>query len=352
MATGKRVMVGMSGGVDSSVAAYLLQQEGYEVAGATFRLWSRDEADTPDILDARAVCRVLGISHHVLDWREAFRREVVEPFCAAYQRGETPNPCVTCNKHIKFGLFQTMAAVLGYDHIATGHYASMEYDEATRRFRLRRGIFEHKDQSYVLYNIRRENLSRVRFPLGGYAKEEVRSLAAARGLPVAHKADSQDICFIPDGDYAGFLRDYTGKAFAPGNFLDADGNILGVHRGICRYTIGQRKGLGISLGKPAFVTAINAATNTVTLDDDESLWKHTLTARQVNWLEPPVDGGPFPCRVKIRYNHQPQPATVTPLPGDAVRVDFAQPQRAITPGQSAVFYDGDYLLGGGVIIGN
>jgi tRNA-specific 2-thiouridylase len=203
----------------------------------------------------------------------------------------------------------------------------------------------------VLYNIRRENLSRVRFPLGGYAKEEVRGIAAAQGLPVAHKADSQDICFIPDGDYAGFLQAYIGQDFAPGDFLDAAGNILGAHRGICRYTIGQRKGLGISLGKPAFVTAINAAANTVTLADDESLWKSTLTARQVNWLEPPLDGEPFPCRVKIRYHHNPQPAMVTPLPDESVRVEFEQPQRAITPGQSAVFYDGDYLLGGGVIVG-
>jgi tRNA-specific 2-thiouridylase len=351
MAIAKNIMIGMSGGVDSSVAAYLLQNEGYHVAGATFRLWSPDETDTPDILDARAVCRVLGIPHHVLDLREAFRREVVEPFCAAYQRGETPNPCVVCNKHIKFGLFQTMAAALGYDHIATGHYATMEYDETARRFRLRRGMHDHKDQSYVLYNIRRENLSRIVFPLGGYAKEDVRSLAVAQGLPVAHKADSQDICFIPDGKYAKFLQTYTGQEFAPGNFLDAAGGILGVHRGISRYTIGQRKGLGISLGKPAFVAAINAAANTVTLDDDASLWKPTLTARQVNWLEPPVDDKPFLCRVKIRYNHKPQPAMVTPLPDEAVRVTFDAPQRAITPGQSAVFYDGDYLLGGGVIVG-
>ncbi|MDL2234007.1 tRNA 2-thiouridine(34) synthase MnmA [Ruminococcaceae bacterium OttesenSCG-928-L11] len=342
-----RVLVGMSGGVDSSAAAVLLRQDGYEVGGATFRLWP--ENGTGDIDDARAVCEALGIPHYILDFQQLFREKVVDAFAAAYYRAQTPNPCIYCNRYLKFPAFWEEARRLGYDCISTGHYSIVEYDAARQLHRLKKGVSEKKDQSYVLYSLTQELLAHIRMPLGPYTKEEVREIVRQAGLPVFNRPDSQDICFVPDGDYPAFIENYTGKPFPGGEFVDAAGMPLAPHKGIGRYTIGQRKGLGISLGKPAFVTAIDAATGAVTLDDNAALWTDTLTADTVNWLEPVDVSVPLRVHAKIRYAHKAAPATVTLLEPDVVQVRFDEPVRAITPGQSVAFYDGEYLLGGGSI---
>ena len=293
--------------------------------------------------------------------QESFRDEVIDKFVAAYERGETPNPCVFCNKRLKFDELYRLACEKLMDDavIATGHYAVIEYDEVSGRYKLRKAINPEKDQSYVLYNLTQEQLARTQFPLSAMTKDEVRSIAEAQGFVTAKKKDSQDICFIPDGDYAGFICDYTGREYPPGDFVDEAGNVMGEHKGIIKYTIGQRKGLGLALKKPAYVLELDTKGNRVILGDNETLFKRELTAHDFNWVSMAPPSGPFRASARIRYKHREAPAQVIPIDesvgagADAacsrVRIVFDEPQRAITRGQSVVLYDGDYVLGGGII---
>lgn len=354
-----KVMIAMSGGVDSAVTAHLVRAAGYEAVGATMQLYCPSKPLHPDenglmigddIEDARAVARRVGIPHMVLDYTDLFRLRVVDTFVASYEMGETPNPCVVCNGELKFGAMMQAVSQEKADYLATGHYARIEKDTATNRFLLRKAADPRKDQSYVLYMLRQEQLSRVLFPLGEYTKEQVRQIAADMGFENAHKGDSQDICFVPDGEYAAFIERYTGKCYPEGKFIDPTGKVLGTHRGIIHYTIGQRKGLGIALGKPAFVCRKDPLANTVTLSDNDALFSRSLFAKNINWIAFEGLSGTLRVQAKVRYNMQAQPAVVEMWDEDTVRVTFDQPQRAITPGQSAVFYDGEYVVGGGIIV--
>lgn len=346
---GERIMVAMSGGVDSSAAALLLARAGRALCGATLLLW-QDGSPAPAAGDARAVCAALGIEHHLFDLREEFVRSVVLPFAEGYRRGETPNPCVECNRSIKFTGLLARAEPLGCRRIATGHYARIERDGGGR-FLLRRGIDPGKDQSYVLYVLSQETLSRTLFPLGELTKGEVRELAAQAGLSCAGRPESQDICFVPDGDYAGFLERRLGILSPPGPFLSPEGEPLGEHRGLIRYTIGQRRGLGISAGERLFVLGKDPARNRIVLGEEARLYAARMAVSAVNWVSCAPPSGPVRALVKSRYRQQAQPAWLHPGP-DGVTVEFDRPQRALTPGQAAVFYDtdtGEYLLGGGTI---
>ncbi|HIZ55327.1 MAG TPA: tRNA 2-thiouridine(34) synthase MnmA [Firmicutes bacterium] len=346
----KKVLLGMSGGVDSSTAALLLLQQGYEVAGATFRVWKPAGAESEkEIEDAGAVCERLGIRHYLLDLQDFFRETVVEYFVHAYQQGMTPNPCVVCNRTVKFGRFFEAADALGYDMIATGHYARILQENG--EYQLCRGVDRRKDQSYFLYGIPYARLPRIVFPLGDYTKTEVRELAGQYGLTVSEKKDSQEICFVdPQQGYASFLQQYTGQEPQPGDFLDTEGNRLGRHSGIWHYTVGQRKGLGVTFGKPMFVQRIVPAANQVILAENQQLFTEELWLQHLCWALPAIPEGPLEAAVKIRSTAQPVPAVLVP-DGEGLRVRFAEPQRAATPGQSAVFYRGDRVLGGGVISG-
>lgn len=343
----KKVLVAMSGGVDSSVAALLLQKQGYEVGGATFVLF--DGCNEDNVGDAKKVCDQLGIPHYVLDYREIFAKHVKEYFINSYLAGKTPNPCIACNRNIKFGAFLQDAKRLGYEMISTGHYAGIGFDEETGRYKLRRSINLKKDQSYVLYHLSQEQLSRLILPLEQLTKQEVREIAAQANLPVKSKSDSQDICFVPDGDYVGFITNYTGKAPQEGDYIDDDGNVLGRHKGVLHYTIGQRKGLGISLGVHRFVSAIDPKANTVTLSDESAVFSDVLFADDLKLIAFDTLTEPLECTAKIRYAHQPAAATVYPLENGCVRVKFQKPQRAVTKGQAVVFYDGEQVLGGATI---
>lgn len=366
----KQALVGMSGGVDSSVAAYLVREAGYEVTGATMRLFDNETIGVTDktccslssIEDACAVANKLGINYVVYDMRPDFRREVIDRFVSAYERGETPNPCVACNKYLKFDrLYELSAADLLQEEdpdaaaldipplsIATGHYAVIERSPSGR-FMLRKGSDPGKDQSYFLYDLTQEQLSRTLFPLGSMSKPEVREIAASLGLVTAKKRESQDICFVPGGDYSSFICGYTGHEYPPGDFVSTDGTVMGRHKGIINYTIGQRKGLGLALKKPAYVLDIDVAGNRVILGDNEELFTRELTASDFNWVSMAPAKSDIRASARIRYRHHEAPATIIPLSEDKVKIIFDEPQRAITRGQSVVVYDGDYVIGGGII---
>lgn len=350
----QRVMVGMSGGVDSSVAALLLQRQGWQVTGVTLRLRGgrlreqRGEDAEKDIQDAARVCAALGIAHQVLDLSEDFRRHVVDAFAQEYLAGRTPNPCVVCNRTVKFGGMLDYALEQGMDCVATGHYAHAAYDPETGRWKLYRGG-SAKDQSYVLYGLSQQQLAHIRFPLWGMEKEQVRALAREAGLPVADKGDSMEICFVPKGGHAAFLEWYTGAPMKPGDFVDETGKVLGRHQGIGRYTIGQRKGLGVAFGRPRYVVRIDAARNEVVLGEEGRQTASSLLADDLRYLSIAPPCGPIRITARIRYQAPDAPALLTPLADGTARVDFDAPQRSITPGQAVVFYDGDLVLGGGTI---
>ena len=341
------IAVAMSGGVDSSAAALFLRQQGHDILGITLEMFHREEPSS-DIADAKAVAQQLGFPHYAFDFSPCFAREVMDRFTAAYENGCTPNPCVDCNKHIKFGAMLDKALELGADALATGHYARIESENG--RYLLRKCLHPEKDQSYVLWGLNQFQLGHTVLPLGVLSKEEIRAAAAQHNLVSAHKSDSQDICFVPDGDYAAFIRRHTGKTYPVGQFLSPDGKLLGQHEGIVSYTMGQRRGLGVSSNQGRlYVTRIDPETNTVVLGSNESLFSTTFLANNINLI--PFDSIPAPMRLKakVRYRMTEQPCTVEQLDADTLRVTFDQPQRAITPGQSVVLYDGEYVVGGGVI---
>lgn len=341
----KKVLLAMSGGVDSSAAAVCLQNEGYECLGATMLM---QDAGESGVTDARLVAETLGMDFSVLDVRKEFKKEVMDEFIASYLRGETPNPCIVCNKKLKFGLFDDYAKELGADYIATGHYAKVE--KCGDRYLLKKGLDERKDQSYVLYNMTQDILSHLLLPLGAMSKAEVRELATEAALKNAEKKESQDICFVPDGDYVGFIESMLGKNVPEGDFVLRDGTVMGRHKGIIRYTIGQHKKLGLGIHTPLYVLEKDAANNRIILGSNEDLFTTTVEAKDLNWIA--CDGITEPTRVaaKIRYKHREQMATVEMIGEDRARITFDEPQRAATPGQAVVFYDGDTVLGGGTVV--
>ncbi len=356
----KKAVVAMSGGVDSSVAALLVRRAGYEAIGVTLRLYDNEDAgisrektccSLDDVNDARAVCARLNIPFYVLNFKENFRREVMERFVSAYERGETPNPCIDCNRYIKFEGLMERAEEIGCDHVATGHYARVSYNGETGRWLLKKGLDPSKDQSYVLYSLTQEQLSRLLLPLGELTKEQVRSIAEENGFVNAKKRDSQDICFVPDGDYAAFIERYAGKKFPPGSFVGSGGEIYGQHKGIIHYTVGQRKGLGLSFPQPMYVCKIDPAANEVLLGEHERLFSTELAAEDINLISRAEIPEPMRVTAKVRYRHAEQPATVVQTDTDRIKVIFDQPQRAITRGQAVVLYDGDIVVGGGKIVG-
>jgi len=354
----ERVLVGMSGGVDSSVCALLLQQQGYQVDGATLRLFNNDDigindktrtcCSLDDVEDARTVCYKLGINHYVFNFGDQFKEQVINKFAGSYKMGETPNPCIECNRSIKFTKMLERAKLLEYDYIATGHYVQREVD-TNGKVLIKKAVDSSKDQTYVLYVLTQEMLKHTLFPLGGMTKEQSRKLAEEHSLINARKPDSQDICFIKDGDYAGFLENTMGIHSPQGDFMYKDGTVLGKHKGIIHYTIGQRKGLGISYKHPIFVLDKNPENNVVTLGENKDLFTSTLTATDLNWIaiDPPT--ADIRVTAKTRYSQREAPATIHPIESDKIVVEFDENQRAITKGQAVVFYDGEYLVGGGTI---
>lgn len=353
----EKVLVAMSGGVDSSVAAYLLQQQGYACIGVTMRLYENETAGIPrghtccsldDVEDARAVAYDLGMPYYVLNFTEEFDEKVIRKFVQVYQNGGTPNPCIDCNRYLKFDHLLNRARELGCDYIATGHYVQRWQDE-NGRWGLRKNDDPGKDQSYVLYSLTQDQLAHTLFPLGGMHKDAVRAIAEEQGLCNARKHDSQDICFVPDGDYAAAVERLTGAHSEPGRFVDTQGKVLGTHRGIIHYTIGQRRGLGIAAEMPLYVCGIDVPRNEVVLGRNDDLFSTELDASGCNWISGDVPDVPLRVTARIRYRQPEQPCTVTATGPDTVHVSFETPQRAITRGQAVVFYDGDTVLGGGTI---
>lgn len=357
MKASKKVLVAMSGGVDSSLAAYMMKKAGYETVGATMVLHSQEQKHqkssaakclSSDVADAKAVANLIGIDFHIFDFQEDFQKNVIERFIKDYEAGRTPNPCVDCNRTIKFKRFFEKAMELGCDLVVTGHYARIERDESGI-YILKKGLDEKKDQSYVLYSMSQYELSHCKFPLGGFTKDEVRNMANDIGLSNANKKESQDICFVPDGNYVNFIEKYRNKKYPEGCFLDKEGNILGKHKGIIGYTIGQRKGLGLALKKPMYVISKDVENNNIILGDNSDLMTREFEAGNFNWIcgEPPSKK--VRAFARTRYNQKEASAQIFALSDDRVKVIFDKPQRAITKGQSAVLYDGEKVLGGGII---
>lgn len=345
----KTALIGMSGGVDSSVAAWLMLQQGYRCLGVTMRLHDFRCGGADDTLDARAVADRLGIDHQILDGKQPFESCVIRDFVRSYETGLTPNPCIRCNNHLKFGVMLDYALDNGWQYVVSGHYARIRRDESTGRYLLYKAADSAKDQTYFLAQLNQHQLSHILFPLGELTKEEVRGIAQQQNFLNARKRDSQDICFVPDGDYAAFLRSYTGKDYPEGDYLDLSGNIVGRHKGAVCYTRGQRKGLGIALGAPVYVCGKDMDANTVTVGPNEALFSPALRAGDWNWIPFCELTQPMTVTAKIRHSRQEIPATVYPEPNNFARVEFAMPQRAVTPGQAVVLYDGDLVIGGGTI---
>ena len=353
-----RACVAMSGGVDSSVAAVLLLQQGYELSGVNLRMFHNEDlgqsrertcCSLADAEDAALVARRLGFPFYVFDFSQVFRDTVIRNFVQEYQAGRTPNPCAECNRSVKFGALLQRARTLGCDYLATGHYARVEQDPSSGRYLLKRAADRSKDQTYFLYMLTQEQLAHTLFPLGGLCKTEVRQIAEAHDLVNARKHDSQDICFVPDGKYADFIERTVGSPAPAGPFLDREGRVLGRHKGLIRYTLGQHKGLGLSTEEPLYVLEKDAAANTIRLGPDSALWTRQLTAEQVNLISLPELTAPLRVTAKTRYSQRESAAVLEPLSGGQVRLTFDEPQRAITPGQAVVFYDGDVVVGGGIV---
>ena len=361
MQTVKRdgALIAMSGGVDSSVAAYLMLQQGYECQGTTMRLYRNVDiglnqfhtcCSQQDIDDASEVAFQLDIPYEVLDFTPDFKEQIIGKFVRVYESGGTPNPCIDCNRYMKFDKLLRAAQEKGLHYVVTGHYAQIAYDGAAGRWLLKKAVDSSKDQSYVLYMLTQEQLAHIQFPLGGRTKAEVRALAERLHFVNARKHDSQDICFVPDGDYTAFLERYTGKQYPAGDFLTEDGVVVGRHRGAVRYTIGQRKGLQLAMGTPVYVCGKVMAANTVSVGPESSLYADTLIAEDMNWISVPRLEKPMRVKARTRYRQAEQWATAYPQDGDAVRLVFDEPQRAMTVGQAVVLYDGDTVVGGGTIM--
>ena len=354
-----KVVVGMSGGVDSSVAAYLLKEQGYDVIGVTMQIWQDEDRDTQEenggccgltaVDDARRVAAALDIPYYVMNFKKEFKENVMDYFVDEYLHGKTPNPCIACNRYVKWESLLTRSMAIGADFIATGHYARIEKLE-NGRYAVRRSATLAKDQTYALYNLTQDQLKKTLMPVGDYSKDQIREIAEKINIRVAHKPDSQDICFVPDGDYAAFIDENTDVKIPQGNFVTSDGTILGRHKGITHYTVGQRKGLGLALGYPAFVLEIRPETNEVVIGTKDESMTTTLRADRLNFMA--IEDITEPIRVfaKIRYNHKGAWCTVEKTGEDEVLCTFEEPQRAVTPGQAVVFYDGEYVLGGGTIL--
>ena len=355
-----KVVVGMSGGVDSSVAAYLLKQQGYEVIGVTMQIWQKEDNQTVEenggccglsaVEDARRVAQMLDIPYYVMNFREEFDQKVIRYFMREYLNGRTPNPCIACNRYVKWESLLQRSMQIGADYIATGHYARIE-QLPNGRYAIRNSVTAATDQTYALYNLTQEQLMRTKMPVGAYEKSQVRAIAEELGLYVAHKPDSMEICFVPDNDYAGFIEREASDVPGCGNFVDKNGVILGKHKGITHYTVGQRKGLNLAMGHPVFVTGIRPETNEVVIGEGNDVFSDHLICRDVNWMAiDGLHGEEKEVLAKIRYSHKGSPCIIRELPDGTVECRFKEPQRAITPGQAVVFYEDECVVGGGTIL--